>query len=94
MSQGAAPCVILSRELGDLELGWSIPCECEDFRLIWNNRDDPSRPNFLLHGLNQANELRPAQSYCGWDADILGATAPLGLHRVIRLDHLHVARCP
>jgi len=77
-----------------LEMIWSIPREREDFRLFWNNRDDPSRANFLFHGLNQANELRPAQGYCGWEADILGTTAPLGLDGVIRLDHLHGARRP
>ncbi len=86
--------VILLRELRDLELVWSISRECEDFRLFWNNRDDPSRANFLFHGLNQANELRPAQGYCGWEADILGTTASLGLDGVIRLDHLHGARRP
>jgi hypothetical protein len=62
--------------------------------LFWNNGDDPSRTNFLFHGLNQANELRPAQGYCGWEANILGTTAPLGLYGVIRLDHLHGAQRP
>jgi hypothetical protein len=73
---------------------WSIPREREDFSLFWNNRDDPSRANFLFHGLNQANELRPAQGYCGREADILGTTASLGLDGVIRLEHLHDARSP
>ena len=82
------------RELRHLEMIWSAPREREDFRLFWNNGDDPSRANFLFHGLNQANELRPAQGYCGWEADILGTTAPLGLDGVIRLDHLHGARRP
>jgi hypothetical protein len=68
-----------------------MPGEREDFRLPRNNGDDPSRANFLSHGLNQANELRPAQGYCGWEADILGTTAPPGLDGVIRLDHLHGA---
>jgi hypothetical protein len=62
--------------------------------LLWNNRDDPSRANFLFHGLHQTNELRPAQGYCGWEADILGTTASLGLDGVSRLDHLHGARSP
>jgi hypothetical protein len=77
-----------------LETIWSMPREREDFRLPWNNGDDPSRANFLSHGLNQANELRPAQGYCGWEADILGTTAPPGLEGVICLDHLHGARSP
>src|SRR5216683_4941815 len=70
---------------------WSIARERKDFRLFWNNRDDPSRANILFHGLNQANELRPAQGYCGWEADILGTTASLGLDGVSRLVHLHGA---
>ena len=37
-----------------LEMIWSIPREREDFSLFWNNRDDPSRANFLFHGLNEA----------------------------------------
>ena len=77
-----------------LEMIWSILREREDFRLFWNNGDDPSRANFLFHGLNQANELRPAQGYCGQEADILGTTASLGLDGVSRLDYLHGARRP
>jgi hypothetical protein len=94
-AKGALPLLYLSRaSCGTLEMIWSIPWEREDFSLFWNNRDDPSRANFLFHGLNQANELRPAQGYCGWEADILGTTAPLGLDGVIRLEHLHDARSP
>jgi hypothetical protein len=77
-----------------LEMIWSIPREREDFRFFWNNGDDPSRTNFLFDGLHQANKLRPAQGYCGWEADILGTTASLGLDGVSRLDHLHGARRP
>jgi hypothetical protein len=93
-SRGTALPQFCPRELRDLELVWPIPRECEHFRLFRNNRDDPSRTNFLFNGLHQANELRPAQGYCGWEADILGATAPLGLDGVIRLDHLHGTRRP
>jgi len=82
------------RELRDLYLRRSIPRKREDLRFSWNNRDDPSRTNFLFHGLNQANELRPAQANCGWEADILGTTASLGLDGVSRLDHLHGVRRP
>jgi hypothetical protein len=83
-----------SRELRALEMIWSIAREREDVRLPWNNGDDPSRTDFLFNGLHQANELRPAQGYCGWEADILGTTASSGLDGVIRLDHLHGARRP
>ncbi len=51
-AKDAALALILSRELRDLELVWPIPRECEDFRLFWNDRDDPSWPNFLPYGLN------------------------------------------
>ena len=92
--QGAKVERLIKSQRRCLEMVWSMSRECEDFRLFWNNRDDPSRANFLLHGLNQANALRPAQGYCGWKADILGTTAPLGLDGVIRLEHLHDARSP
>ncbi len=95
LARKALPLLYLSRANCDtLEMIWSMPREREDFGLFWNNRDDPSRASFQLHGLNRANELRPAQGYCGREADILGTTASLGLDGISRLDHLHGARRP
>ena len=47
-SRGTALPQFCPRELRDLELVWPIPRECEHFRLFRNNRDDPSRTNFLF----------------------------------------------